>query len=96
MQAQNGTPQTGKRLATLKKYKKEQQDSFSTITQTEHLADDWINNMYDFHPLSFIFKYFKIKTTMSLFTFSNIHVQQGCAVYTCSDKLGVPAFILGS
>jgi hypothetical protein len=30
--------QTGKRLATLKKYKKEQQDSFSIITQTEHLA----------------------------------------------------------
>jgi hypothetical protein len=52
--------------------------------------------MYDFHPLSFIFKYFRIKITMSLFTFSNIHVQQGCAVYTCSDKLGVPAFILGS
>jgi hypothetical protein len=32
------TGQTGKRLATLKKYKKEQQDSFSIITQTEHLA----------------------------------------------------------
>jgi hypothetical protein len=28
---------------------------------------------------------------MPLFTFSNIHVQQGCAVNTCSDKLGVPA-----
>jgi hypothetical protein len=38
MQAQYGTEQTGKRLATLKKYKKEQQDSLSTITQTEHLA----------------------------------------------------------
>jgi hypothetical protein len=35
MQAQYGTRQTGKRLATLKKYqKKEPQDSFSTITQT--------------------------------------------------------------
>ena len=33
-----GPHNTGKRLATLKKYKKEQQDSFSTITQTEHLA----------------------------------------------------------
>jgi hypothetical protein len=29
---------TGKRLATSKKYRKEQQDSFSIITQTEHLA----------------------------------------------------------
>jgi hypothetical protein len=38
MQAQYGTRQTGKRLATLKKYKKEPHDSFSTITQTEHLA----------------------------------------------------------
>jgi hypothetical protein len=38
MQAQYGTRQTGKRLATLKKYKKEPQDSFSTLTQTEHLA----------------------------------------------------------
>jgi hypothetical protein len=38
MQAQYGTRQTGKRLATLKKCKNEQQDSFSTITQTEHLA----------------------------------------------------------
>jgi hypothetical protein len=27
-----------KRLATLKKYSKEQQDSFSIITQTEHLT----------------------------------------------------------
>ena len=51
--------------------------------------------MYDFHPLSFIFKYFKMKTTMSLFTFSYIHVQQGCAVNTCSDTLDVPEFILG-
>jgi hypothetical protein len=32
MQAQYGTRQTGKRLATLKKYKKEPQDSFSTLT----------------------------------------------------------------
>jgi hypothetical protein len=40
MQAQYGTRQTGKRLATLKKYKKEQQDSFSIITQTEHDKGD--------------------------------------------------------
>jgi hypothetical protein len=32
-----GPDKPEKRLATLKKYKKEQQDSFSTITQTEHL-----------------------------------------------------------
>jgi hypothetical protein len=31
MQAQYGTRQTGNRLATLKKYKKEQQDSIKAI-----------------------------------------------------------------
>jgi hypothetical protein len=33
MQAQYGTRRTGKRLKTLKKYRKEQQDSFSIITE---------------------------------------------------------------
>jgi hypothetical protein len=45
--------------------------------------------MYDFHPLSFIFKYFKIKITMSLFTIGEIRsreIDEGQTIQWTKEK----------